>query len=32
MGFNGGGLWALVDGFDIDFEIMGFDFDYDFSD
>ena len=24
VGFNGGGLWVLVDGFDIDFEINGF--------
>ena len=24
VGFNGGGLWVLVDGFDIDFEINRF--------
>ena len=24
VGFNGGRLWILVDGFDIDFEINGF--------
>ena len=24
VGFNGGGLWVLVDSFDIDFEINGF--------
>ena len=24
MGFDGGGLWVLIDGFDIDFEINGF--------
>ena len=24
VGFNGGGLWVLVDGFDIDFVINGF--------
>ena len=24
MGFDDGGLWVLVDGFDIDFEINGF--------
>ena len=24
VGFNGGGLWVLVDGFDINFEINGF--------
>ena len=24
MGFNGGGLWVLVDGFGIDFKINGF--------
>ena len=24
VGFNGGGLWVFVDGFDIDFEINGF--------
>ena len=32
VSFNGDGIWVLVDGFDIDFEINGFCFDYDFLD